>query len=230
MKPRTLIGILATALGTVVARGDYSFTVNSLIPDGNPVGVTSVGSVSGLPTGGLVSGLTVGLNVSGGYNGDLQAYLQSPNGITVTLFSQPGVTGSDPFGYGGSGMNITLSDAAPGGINDTFETPGALLTGTYRPIVSLSIFDGRSANGEWTLFVADLSQGGGQAVLQNWSLNLTTTAAVPEPDQIAAMTLLGLTVLVAFTVRRWLRKLSYGGLQRPAGHVCPLHPADGPMF
>ncbi len=50
------------------------------IPDGNPVGAAFVGSVSDLTAGTTVGGLTVGWNTSGGYDGDLYAYLVAPNG------------------------------------------------------------------------------------------------------------------------------------------------------
>src|ERR1035437_1861431 len=88
----------------------YTKTFNSgssvgTIPDGNPVRLTLVGTVSGTPSGGIVGGLTVCLNISGGYNGDLYAYLVAPNGTMVVLLNQPGVTVSNPFGASGAGMN-----------------------------------------------------------------------------------------------------------------------------
>lgn len=45
-----------------------------------------------------------------------------------------------------------------------------------------SAFGSSNPNGMWMLFVADLSGGGGQAVLQGWSLDIT---AVPEPANVA---------------------------------------------
>ena len=43
------------------------------IPDGNPSGVSFVGTYDGAPVGSTVSSLTVSLNLSGGFNGDLYA-------------------------------------------------------------------------------------------------------------------------------------------------------------
>ena len=68
--------------------------LNKVISDGNPVGLTIDGIVSGHPSGMTVGGLTVGLNISGGYNGSLYAYLVSPNGTLVALMNQPGMSSS----------------------------------------------------------------------------------------------------------------------------------------
>ena len=53
--------------------------------------MTFAGSVSDIPVGSVVLELTVELNISGGYNGDLYAYLVAPNGTLVVLMNQPGV-------------------------------------------------------------------------------------------------------------------------------------------
>ena len=179
--------VLFTAvLGAGVARGTlYTETFGGLstaIPEGNPVGVTVSESVGNIPSGMTVGGLTVDLTVSGGYNGSLYAYLVAPNGTLVTLLNQPGVTGGNPFGYAGSGLNVTLSDAASGNIQTTPETAGTVFAGTYQAAGALSGFDGSAADGTWTLFFADLASGGGQATLTGFNLDIT---AVPEPANVA---------------------------------------------
>ena len=63
-----------------------------MIPDGNPDGAAFLGTVSEAP-GMTVGELTVTLNISGGYNGNLYAYLDAPNGTQVVLMNQPGVSG-----------------------------------------------------------------------------------------------------------------------------------------
>ena len=167
------------------ARGSVSYSatdnnINTVIPNGNPVGVAFTEDVtagaSGIPANYVVSGLTVGLDISGGYNGGLVAYLVAPNGTLVQLLNQPG-SGSSPFGYGGSGLNVTLADGSPG-IQTTSETPGVVFTGTYGAAGSLSSVNGSVADGDWTLFFANLGSGGSSGELLNFTLNLT---AVPEP-------------------------------------------------
>src|SRR4029079_4167785 len=57
-----------------------------------------------------ISSVTVALNISGGYNGDLYAYL-SHDGVLVPLLNRVGVTSGDPFGYSETGFNILLSSS-----------------------------------------------------------------------------------------------------------------------
>ena len=113
MKTQTLIGLLTMVLGASIARGSlYTETfsgVNTAIPDGNPVGVSFSETVSGIPGGNTVSGLTVDFTLSGGYNGNLYAYLVAPNGTLVTLLNRPGTGPGNPYGFSGSGLSVTLS-------------------------------------------------------------------------------------------------------------------------
>jgi subtilisin-like proprotein convertase family protein len=185
-----------------VARADFTFSGSGDIPTG--VGLVSVGTVSGMS--GNVTGLTLDLNVSGGFNGDLYAYLVAPDQTTTaTLLGVPGGN----YIQIGSGYNVTLSDAAGVNIQAASQSWGAALTGTYQPVVSLATFNGLAANGNWRLFMVDQSSGdNGQSVLNSWNLSLTT-AAVPEPDQVAAISLLGLIGLLAGSYRHWGRALGF---------------------
>ena len=106
----------------------------------------------------------------------------------------PGSTAANPSGSASSGMTLTLADSAPLDIHTAISaTAGALATGTYQPdgraadpglvtdssprSLYLSGFTGQNTAGNWTLFVADLADGG-VATLDSWSLSLTV---VPEP-------------------------------------------------
>jgi hypothetical protein len=115
------------------------------------------------------------------------------------LLNQPGATISNPFGYGGSGLNITLSDTAAGSIQTTPETPVSVFGSglAYQAAGSLSRFNGSPADGTWTLFFADEVAGGGQATLNGWSLNIT---AVPEPVNMA-LVIFGAALIGASAVR-----------------------------
>ncbi len=196
MKTRTSISLLVVLLGARAAYGTLypeSFSgVNMAIPMGNPVGVSISETVSGIPSGSMVAGLTVDLTISGGYNGNLYAYLVAPNGTVVTLLDRPGVMGGNPVGFGGSGLNVTLSDTAAGSIQTTAETPGAAFSGTYQAAGTLANINGSAADGTWTLFFADEVAGGGQPTLDGFSLGIT---AVPEQVNLALALLLGLVLL-----------------------------------
>jgi subtilisin-like proprotein convertase family protein len=204
MKTRILIGLLAAAWGTTQVQAAFieSDSPNQMIPEGNPVGVVFTTSVTDIPAGNIVSGLTVGFNVSGGYNGSMYAYLVSPNGTKVTLLNQPGVTGSNPFGYGGSGFDVTFSDAGTGNIQTTPETPGTVLTGVYQPVDSLSGVNGSLADGTWTLYFADLVLGGGSPTLNNvtWDITVTPTG-VPDSGNTLMLLSGGLATLAYFKRR-----------------------------
>ena len=167
------MGLVGALLLTgMLAQGSISWTsgvLNTPIPDNNPVGIWSATSSLG-SSGQFVTGITVGLNVSGGFNSDLYAYLVSPTGTLVTLLNQPATA------YGSS-MNVTLLSS--GGANGNLASAGSgALTGSYT-VSGLSAFETGSvaANGAWTLFFADLSAGG-TSKLNGWSLDLTV---VPEP-------------------------------------------------
>jgi hypothetical protein len=146
---------------------------------------------------GNITGLTVGLNMSGGYNGDLYAYLVAPNGTLVVLLNQPGTS---VFGAPGSGFsNFYLNDAATDGNTQTAnETAGVQFSGTYQAAGNLVDFNGGGANGTWTLYFADRSNGGGTSTLNGWSLDIE---AVPEPVNLA-LGIFGLISGIVFLVRR----------------------------
>jgi subtilisin-like proprotein convertase family protein len=188
-------------------------TVGALVPDGDGSGLARTVTISGLAD--PISSLTVSLNLSGGYNGDLYAYLTGPVGQFAVLLNRVGVTGSSASGFADSGFNVTLSDSGIGNIHDqtagggvvggTFQADGrqidpqaagSVLYGTT-PTTLASSFAGTSGDGTWALFVADLS-GGGQSTLVSWGLTVVT---VPEP-QTWALLGGGLLLLVAVQTRR----------------------------
>ena len=188
------------ALAGIYSSGNVNGSGTSLgisIPDGNSSGVFTTIGVSGENIS--LSDITVTLNVSGGYNGDLYAYL-SYNGTLVTLLNRVGVgtiNGGTTFGSSGAGfINVTLASSG----SNVHWTSGTLNGGTYLadgrnvdPLSSPSAFNadgtqnldasygGMNPNGTWTLFFADMSSGGGNSMLNGWSLDVQ---AVPEPVNV----------------------------------------------
>src|SRR5215813_1086474 len=61
----------------------YSFTQspNAIIPDGNPSGYQNTVTISGLPS--QILDINVTLNITGGWNGDLYAYLRHGDSFCV---------------------------------------------------------------------------------------------------------------------------------------------------
>jgi hypothetical protein len=207
MKTLRLISVLVVGFCVAAHGGIYYNPVNATIPDGTTAGWSGTTTVSGeLPS---ITGVTVNLNISGGYNGDLYAYLSYGN-VLLPLLNRVGVQTGDAYGYGNTGLNITLSslgaydvhwyqqhspsyDSGTGQLLGTWQPDGRAIdpvigTGRSAPsafdangTVSFANFNGMNPNGTWTLFVSDLSFGA-QSQLVDWSLEIT---AVPEPVNVA---------------------------------------------
>jgi subtilisin-like proprotein convertase family protein len=206
-------------------------SVNTEIPDFDPNGLVSVINVN---TGGkLVQSVEVNLVTSGGWNGDLYAYLQHSSGATSALsvlLNRPGRTDDNEAGSASSGMNVVFRDDAASDLNTSISQEfGEFVTGTYQPdaravdpslvtdlsprTLFLSGFAGMLADGDWTLFIADLAAGD-VATLTSWTLTLVTgdspIAAIPEPSEF----LLGaVPAMLAglFLLRRRVEREGRGG-------------------
>jgi subtilisin-like proprotein convertase family protein len=204
-----LLGMLALAHS---AQASNSVEVGAVIPDNDPNGLQSSQNLASLPL--PIARVTVTLNVSGGVNGDLYAFLSHSSRMAV-LLNRVGRTGANALGYpdGGFGPDaalnsFTFSDLASDDVH-YYRTAAHLLnadgqlTGIWQPdgrgldpesagwvfetaprSNMLGIFNGMDPNGLWTLYVADLSPLG-ESTLVSWGLDITL---VPEP---ASATLLG---------------------------------------
>jgi subtilisin-like proprotein convertase family protein len=187
-------GILLSSLRPLVAADilTETFTMSTAvtIPDADLSGIlqtiTPTVNISSLDL------VTVTLNTTGGWNGDLYAYLWHEGTLSV-LVNRPGRTTANPDGSATSGMNLTLADSAatdlhlaPGALSGTFQPDGRDL----HPLLSmdtsvrtdaLSDFLVTAPGGEWRLFIADVA-GGEEATLVSWSISLTGPAIIPEPS------------------------------------------------
>ena len=193
-----IIAVLLLALARS-AQADFSPTFSTgfqnggVIPDNNLSGWTDTRTLSGAPT--AIGDVNVRLSLSGGWNGDLYAYLVHNSGFAVLLNRVGRGTGEGDTGPGFStaGMNVKLDDSALLNIHDV-SAPGAQPAYSYAPdgrnisplasagsfdsgypLALLSSFNGQNANGNWTLFIADVS-GGGVSTVTSWGLDI---AAVP---------------------------------------------------
>lgn len=164
-----------------VPDNNLSGWIDSRLTDAAPAGTVQIGSVA------------VTLNLSGGWNGDLYAYLvNSSSGFSVLLDRVgQGESGVSAFGYGDAGMNVTLAATGTSiqqyGGNSTFTAPP---TGTWMTDnTSGSLGSFTTQNGTWSLFIADLS-GGGISTVQSWGLQMDIVA-VPEVEAWVAAALAG---------------------------------------
>jgi subtilisin-like proprotein convertase family protein len=170
-----------------------SFANAGVVPDNDLSGLTLVETTS--DWSGAVSSLTVTLNLTGGWNGDIYAYLYHDDVMSV-LLNQVGTPTNSGLGYSDSGFNVTLSDSAAYSIhNYQLDTPtitSGVVQGTWQPDgAGLSVFNGLDASGTWSLYLVDKNPGGVMTV-NSFGLQAEVT---PEPSTLALAALGGLGML-----------------------------------
>jgi subtilisin-like proprotein convertase family protein len=190
----------------------HTFTTapNDPIPPGAP-GATSGQTLSYMTVAGLdqpITDINVTLNITHTYESDLDIYLVSPNGTTVSLI--PRVGGSDD-----NFTNTTLDDEASTSIN----AGSSPYTGSYIPSQPLSTFDGQDARGVWTLRIDD-DAGGDYGYLLDWTLSITTleSSAVTAADGSYSLDLpAGPHAIRDVLQPTWLRSTAPAGLAPNGG-------------
>ncbi len=211
---KTLKSALAIATATVVLVSVMTAQAGLTLTDfSTSDGITYTGSGSGsqvipdntsagagysinFAAGGLsISDISITLNLSGGYNGDIYAYLSHGSQIAVLLNQ---ITGSP----NSSGFNITLIEGTGNPIQTATGTAGSPLSDiNYTANQDLSVFNNTDPNGAWTLFFADQSPGDTSTLN---SFNVTITA-VPEPVNVALGIFGGLMGLLALARSQMVR-------------------------
>ncbi len=135
---------------------------NTLVHKINDKGVT-VAEVTTSGLEGLIRDVSVTINIDHGSVGDLRAFLTSPQGTRLALFSRVGGSGDD--------FQMTrLDDSAPQSITSAT----APFAGTYRPESALSLLRGEDPNGVWRLSVFDDTANGTSGFLNTVLINLGT--------------------------------------------------------
>jgi serine protease len=130
-----------TATTTVAGTKTYSSTdVGKTIPD-----LSTVVSKLTITDNVTIRDLNVQVTASHNNDADVRMTLVGPDGTRVVLFNRRGGSGND-F------ANTTFDDEAPNSI----WRGSAPFAGSYRPEYVLSVFDGKSTKGTWSLVIDDL--------------------------------------------------------------------------
>ncbi len=194
---------LLSGSGTPADPGLYTGGGSSLgqvVPDNTLAGVGY--SINFGPAGLTISDISITLNLTGGYNGDLYAYL-THGSQTAVLFNQ--ISGS--AGSGSGFTSVRLIEGAGGTIQTASGTAGqALAAGDYTAQNNLNVFNNTVATGTWTLFIADMSPGD-TSTLVSWGLDITV---VPEPVTRALLIFAALGG--GFWFGFWLKQKRAGGV------------------
>ena len=187
---RTILFFLS--LGAVVNAAttvNSAFMVSTTVPDNSIIGLADTRAIVSNITS--ITSVNIAITLAGGWNGDLYAYVSHASGFCV-LLNRPGRSAALPDGSSSSGFDIRFTEAATADVHTSIPGNG-LVTGDYQPdarnedplrVLDTSLrsaflgsFTGLDPNGDWTLFVADISPGG-TTVVENWTLTIT---GVPEP-------------------------------------------------
>ena len=180
-----LLAVTAAQATLYTTNWNSGFANSGVVPDNNFSGWVDTRTISGAPAG-TISGLAVTLNITGGWNGDLYAYLVNGAGFTVLLNN----IGTGAYGNAGNGFNVTFSDGGAAGLGSYMANGSSPITGTWQPDgAGFSSFVGLNPNSTWTLFIADTS-GGGVSTVQSWGLQMDIVA-VPEVETWVAAALAG---------------------------------------
>ena len=220
MKLVKLSMVLAGALCCTEASAalvTYGLSPGAPIPDNNPAGVGYGFTINAAPN--EIESVTVRFTITGGYNGDLYAYLSQDVGDFAVLLNRVGATEGNPGGYSDSGFNnVTFASGVGNDIHQyqvTLGGPGVpsgtgwaadgrLNSTDVARNNTLDVFDGDNPNGQWTLFFADRSAGS-ISTLNTFEVQIT---AVPEPINVALGVFGGAFALLQLgrspRVRKWI--------------------------
>ncbi|WP_299064586.1 MBG domain-containing protein [uncultured Polaribacter sp.] len=157
------VGIYKITIGTInnanynISFTEADFTINAAAPVSscndytvNPNrnisdfwGFATYNTTINVPTDYIIDKVTVSVDISHTRNQDLDIYLISPNGTSVTL--------STDNGGNGDNYDATFDDDS----SNTLPTSNSTITGTFSPEGNLSDFINERSAGNWTLRVFD---------------------------------------------------------------------------
>ena len=148
------------------------------IPDN--AALTALVMASGV--GGVVVDVDVSVNITHPQAAQLDIYLVSPKGTTVTLSTDNGGNNANVFAGTTFDDQASGTPSAPNVRNFVYTT--GVATGPIQPEQALGALVGEAPDGPWVLVVSDDS-GGQTGVLHSWSITISTLGAVGPSAPLA---------------------------------------------
>ena len=170
---RFLIAALLFSVPVLLSRGQTFNGTGGTIPNNGNAGnfylnVLGINSSTINTTYGLEY---VGINIHHYAVGELKIELISPDGSVILLTESLGADGDDFTGtYFRDDATVSIYNASPP------------YTGDFLPLENIGYLNnGQDGEGTWCLRIRDLSPGGGNGTLQNWSLKFSSDPGFPFP-------------------------------------------------
>jgi len=161
------------AIGYTVTNTCTTYTNNTALPVPDGVGANlpgaTVSKTISVPITTNITDVNVTLSGAHTYFWDLVVALNHPDATQVRLLNRNCNAAS-------TGFNVLFNDASPAIVCT------ANLTGTFAPAQLLSAFNGKPANGTWTLLAND-NYNGDAGTINNWSIEICSqTVALSTHD------------------------------------------------
>ena len=174
------------------------------LPDNDPAGVMSSFTFAGCTD---IVDVNVGLDIASTWVGDLIVSVDGPSASSAILLDRPGAPALGGAGCSDDNVQAVMDDEGTEPAEDACMSAGANpgLSGSLIPTDMLSVFDGQSADGVWSLTASDNAAFDANS-LNDWSIEVTCNAPsvveVPTMGTWGIGILLGLLSLVGLFVLR----------------------------
>ena len=154
------------AIGYTVSTSCNTYSNNTALPVPDGVANNTPGAIVtktiNIPTTAEIGDVNVTLAATHTYTWDMVVAMNHPDGTQVALWNRNCNNIS-------TGFNILFNDGAPAIVC----VPSGNVSGTYAPASALSQYNGKPANGTWTLLAADYWNGDTGSI-GNWSVEVCT--------------------------------------------------------
>jgi subtilisin-like proprotein convertase family protein len=142
-----------------------------------PNGIPSINSTINVGSSVTIADVNVNVDMPHAWVGDL-IFTLSKGVSSAAIIDQPGFPASS-YGCSGNDILATLDDEAALSVEHQCAASVPTINGTFSPNNPLSVFDGQSSSGSWTLTVQDTYIAADTGTLDGWSIEICTEETVP---------------------------------------------------